>query len=291
MTAKLHQRVLNGLLVVCVFALAGCGGTDHQRRGSLPPPVTAQSPLTVMTFNIRLGLGRGDPHRDILRMSAQWGRNLDAVIDAIRSADPDIVGLQEVAGPGQLWNIAQALDMNHAYVGHDAGSGQARQRGMGLLSKYPIVSSRGASLSENRNFIVATISIGKTNISVANIHRSHLEFTDESMPFLMAELAKSRLPTILIGDFNIAPGAKVLNKPGKKRLQPVLDRFLDTAVEARTDRAKFARQAGTWHGGGRIDYVFAENGKFSVLDAGLVAEKHRDASDHVAYSAKLYFKE
>jgi endonuclease/exonuclease/phosphatase family metal-dependent hydrolase len=287
MTAKC---ALKGWLVLAVFALAGCGAPNHQRTGPLPPPITAETPLTVMSFNVRLGLGRADPNRDILRMQSQWGRNLDAVIDAIRSADPDIVGLQEVAGPGQLWNIAQALDMNHAYVGHKTGNSPALKRGVGILSKFPIVSSRGAALSENRNFVIATIDVGKKRISVASIHRSHLEFSEESIPFLMAELAKSQLPTLLVGDFNFPPNAKMLNAPGRKRLQPVLDRFLDTAAEARTSSAKFVREAGTWHGGGRVDYVFAEIGHFRVLDAGLVAAQHQQASDHVAYIAKVKFK-
>ncbi len=291
MAKKLHRRGLTYLLVLAVFALAGCAATNYLRTGPVPPPITAKSPLTVMSFNIRLGLGQEDPHRDILRMSAQWGRNLNAVIEAIRSADPDIVGLQEVAGPEQLREIAQALDMNHSFEGYDTGSDLAPEWGVGILSKYPITSSSGVAMSENRNFIIATIDVGTKIISVANIHRWHLEFTEESMPFLMAELAKIQLPTLLIGDFNIMPKAKMLNAPSKKRLQPVLDRFLDTAEEARTKTAEFVRQLGTWHGGGRIDYVFTEKGQFSVLDAGLVAEKQREASDHVAYFAKLKFKD
>ena len=111
------------------------------------------------------------------------------------------------------------------------------------------------------------------------------------MPFLMAELAKIQLPTLLIGDFNIVPKAKMLNDPSKKQLQPVLDQFLDTAEETQTKSAESVRLVGTWHGGGRIDYVFAEKGQFSVLDAALVADKHREASDHIAYFAKLKFKD
>ena len=120
-------------------------------------------------------------------MKDEWGRNLDAVIEAIRSADPDIVGLQEIASPGQLWDIAEALDMNHSFVGHYTGSDPAPGWGVGILSKYPITSSSKATLSEYRNFIIATIDVGTRKISVANIHRWHLEFTEESMPFLTAE--------------------------------------------------------------------------------------------------------
>lgn len=288
MTAKIHQRALTCLLVLAVLGLAGCA---PPKKAPPPPPITANSPLTVMSFNIRLGLGRKDPHRDIMRMRSQLGRNLDAVIDAIRSANPTIVGLQDVAGPDQLRKIARALGMKHAFVPHDPDRDPDVQRGVGILSKYPIISSSRVTLSANRNFIIATLDVGSNKITVANIHRSHLEFTEESMPFLMAELAKSQNPTLLIGDFNILPNAKMLNHPGKNRLQPVLDRFLDTAEQARTKAADFVRQAGTWHGGGRIDYVFAQKGQFRILDAGIVAVRHQDASNHFAYFAKLKFKE
>lgn len=285
MTERFHHRAFSYLLVLAALLLAGCGASDHSRKGL--QPISAASPLTVMSFDIRLGLGRGDPYKDIMRMSDQWGRNLSAVIDAIRSADPDIVGLQEVAGPDQLREIADELDMNQVYVAHDENA----NRGVGILSKYPIVSSRGAALSANRNFIVATIDVGTKKILVASILRWHLEFTEESMPFLLAELAKSKLPTVLVGDFNMTPDAQMLHKPGTKRLHGVLERFLDTAAEANSKSAETARQVGTWHGGGRTDYVFAEKGRFGVVDAGIVAQQYRNASNHIAYFAKLKFRE
>ena len=111
------------------------------------------------------------------------------------------------------------------------------------------------------------------------------------MPILMGELAQIQLPIVLIGDFNILPEAKMRKNAGKKRLQPILDKFLDTALEAQTKSAANVLLAGTGQDGGRIDYVFAEKGKFSVLNASLVAGKHRDASKHVAYFAKVIFKE
>jgi len=291
MAQKLHRRGVACLLVLAVFALTGCAAPTYVRTGPVPPRITANSPLTVMSFNIRLGLGREDPHRNIFHMRDQWGRGLGAVVEAIRSADPDIVGLQEVAGPEQLWKIAQVLDMNHAFVWHETGSDVKPWSGVGLLSKYPITSSTPAAMSDNRNFIIATIDAGTKKISVVNIHRWHLESSEDSMQFLMGELGKRQLPTLLMGDFNILPGDKTLKDPGRKRLQPVLDQFVDSAEAARTKEAEYVRQAGTWHGGGRIDYVFAEKGRFSVLDAGLVAASHRDASDHIAYFAKLIFKE
>jgi endonuclease/exonuclease/phosphatase family metal-dependent hydrolase len=291
-TAKYFRHcALTILLAVALVTTAGCATSDQEtRKASLPQPISAQSPLTIMSFNIRLGLGQGNPTRDVARMRDQWGRNLNAVVEAIRSQDPAIVALQEVAGPDQLQELAQALGMNHAFVEHETGSKQPPWWGVGILSRYPITSTLKAALSENRNFIIATIDVGPRQIAVANIHRSHLEPVDASMPFLMAELAQIKHPILLVGDFNILPEALVRKNRNKKQLQPVLNRFVDTARAAHTESAAQAILEGTGHSAGRIDYVFAEKGKFKILDAGLVAKEHRDASNHVAYFAKLAFR-
>ena len=46
-----------------------------------------------------------------------WGRNLDAVIAAIRAGNADIIGLQEVAGVPKARKIADALNMNFVLNG------------------------------------------------------------------------------------------------------------------------------------------------------------------------------
>jgi endonuclease/exonuclease/phosphatase family metal-dependent hydrolase len=251
----------------------------------LPPPVTEDHPLTVMTFNIRLGLGPENPNRDVQRMSDQWGRNLEDVINAIRSENADIIGVQEVAGPDQLREMAQALDMHHVYVKHDTVDNRPSWWGVGILSKYPITSTAKRAMSDTRNFIIATIDVGSKKIAVATIHRNHLEFSADFLPILLGELSQVSLPTLLMGDFNIRPNARMQKNRQKRELQPVLEKFLDTAVAAQTQSAQRARVIGTGHNGHRIDYVFAQKGQFNVLDAGLVDQAHRKASNHIAYYA------
>ena len=292
MATTIQKYIPSCFLILAIIALAGCAATDqppYVRKGPPPPPVSAQAPLTVMTFNIRLGLGQGNPRQDILRMRSQWGRNLGNVIEAIRSKDPDIVGLQEVANPGQLRQIAQALDMNHFFVWHETGTTLKPYWGVGLLSKYPIKSSLRAALSDDRNFIVATIKVRDRLISVANIHRSHHQFGEESLPILLGEMRQIRLPTLLLGDFNVSPNARMLRNRNMRKLQPILNDFQDTAVSAGTESAKQARVVGTGQNGRRIDYVFVEKSHFDVLDAGLVASRHRKASKHIAYFTELKF--
>ena len=237
-----------------------------------------------------MGLGQENPQGELDDMSSEWGRNLDAVIDAIRSVDPDIVGLQEVAGSSQLREIATALNMNFAYVGHDTGSALDPWWGVGVLSKHPITASKDVVMSEERNFIITTVDTGGRKIAVVNVHRPFLEIEETSLRKLMRELVDVRLPVVLMGDFNLKPEEITLDDPGKKRLQPVLDQFLDTAVEAETKSAESVCLTGTFRNGARIDYVFAENDRFEVLDAGVAPDKHRDASDHFAYFGKLIFK-
>lgn len=279
-------RCLSLGLVFALSALTGCSSTDNAR-----PPVTADAPLTVMSFSIRLGLGRGDPLGNISRMQSQWGRNLDAVIEAIRAADPDIVGLQAVAGPDQLREIAEELDLNSAFVWHESEIDPKPWWGVGILSKFPIVATDKIPMSEDRNFIVATIDVGGKKIAVASIHRSHLDSSEDSIRLLMGRMGQSTLPSLITGNFNLLPNARTLKSPRRYQLQPVLGRFLDTGRQAQTKGGQYARQAGTWHGGGRVDYVFAEKDRFSVVDAGVVSGKHRDASDHMPYFAKLIFKD
>ncbi len=263
---------------------------NNIRTAPPPSPISASHPLTVMSFNIRMGLGQENPQGELDDMSSEWGRNLDAVIDAIRSVDPDIVGLQEVAGSSQLREIATALNMNFAYVGHDTGSALEPWWGVGVLSKHPITASKDVVMSEERNFIITTVDTGGRKIAVVNVHRPFLEIEETSLRKLMRELVDVRLPVVLMGDFNVKPEEKTLDDTSKKRLQPVLDQFLDTAVEAKTKSSEFVCLTGTFRNGARIDYVFAENDRFEVLDAGVAPDKYRDASDHVAYFGKLIFK-
>ena len=83
-------------LILLILLISACQTTDTARSDLL---VSKDLSLTIMSYNIRLGLGQEDPKGDIYRMP--WGRNLDAGIAAIRAGNADIIGLQEVAGVPQ----------------------------------------------------------------------------------------------------------------------------------------------------------------------------------------------
>lgn len=270
------------LLVLC-FVVA-C-----QTPKIAPPlsPATTDQNLTIMSFNIRLGLGQEDPKGDIYRMP--WGRNLDDVISAIRAGNADIVGLQEVAGVPQARKIADALNINYAFEWHQTGSSRLPWWGVAILSPHPIISSRGAQISmgrgNTRHIVIASIATPIGPVTAVSIHKDK-DLTDGlSFKNILREIEDERTPVLLIGDLNV--------KPDDPRLTPFFRKFSDTARSASTKGARNAEARGTFVRSKqrRIDYVFSETSRFQVLDAYLLAEEYQSASDHIAYVAKVKLKQ
>jgi len=97
-------------LILLILLISACQTIDKTRSDL---PASKDQSLTIMSYNICLGLGQEDNKGDIYRMP--WGRNLDAVIAAIRAGNADIIGLQEVAGVPKARKIADALNMNFVF--------------------------------------------------------------------------------------------------------------------------------------------------------------------------------
>ena len=277
-----NRRSSSVLLTIAVLALMGCQTTGNLRTGPSPNPITKESPMTVLSFNIRLGIGQEGAQGDIYHLN--WGQNLGDVIEAIRSVDPDVVGLQEVAGVGQIKEIAETLNMNYAFEWHGTGSSREPWWGVGVLSKYRIVATEGVEISSGRadtkSILIANLDAAGRKLTAISVHKDKDLNDGSSIANILNALPDSETPVILIGDFNI--------EPDKSRLIPLTRRFQDTARSVDTATTSVARERGTFYWSGRrIDYVFADKGHFRVVNAGLVPEKHHDASDHIAYYAKL----
>ncbi len=281
---RLRNHALTKHLLYPVFLLvlfiSACQTTSETHS---PPPVSKDHDLTVMSFNIRLGLGQEDPKGDIYRMP--WGRNLDSVIAAIRAGNADIIGLQEVAGVPQARKIAEALDMNFVFEWHQTGSSRLPWWGVAILSPHPITTSRGAQIStgrgNTRHIVLATIASPIGPVTAVNIHKDKDLIDGLSFKNILKEIEDEKVPVLLIGDLNV--------KPDDPRLAPFHEKFTDTVRAAPTKAAREAEARGTFVRSKqrRIDYVFAETSRFRVLDAFLIAKEHHSASDHIAYVATL----
>lgn len=114
---------------VAVF-LNGCSEPAEQAKPS-PDPVS----LKVMTFNIEYGGAHV---------------SFDKVVEAIRLADADIVGIQEAEG--NLARLAAALDWHYDLRNY-------------VISKHPLLDPPGAE----GNYLYVEIAAGKM-VAISNIH-------------------------------------------------------------------------------------------------------------------------
>lgn len=273
-------RVLRLVPALLALALSACAATIANTRDySRQPPPPSVSELKVLTYNIRLAAGRYEFAREVYDLP--WGKNLSGVVAAIRSADADVVALQEVAGAAQAKSLATALNMNFSYEGHQTGSMRASWWGVAVLSKFPILDAQGTAISSGRgntkHILAATIDVAGKPYTFVSIHKDKDLFDGASIRNILAAIADVQGPVVLAGDFNI--------QPGDLRLKMLAARFVDTATAVDTPGARHATSRGT--GFGRIDYVFAQDSSFKVIDAGLLDKEHEDASDHFGYWARL----
>ena len=272
------------IITLCglILTITACSSVSNIRPDATTP--NFQSNLTVMSFNIRHGCGRQDWGNTSTTFFKACAKKYDEIIAAIKSADPDVVGLQEV-NRGQAGTIAKALDMNYSYSTHNS-SGYGSYWGNAVLSKFKILESQsigiGGSSGRNRSMVAVTAIVNDMPIAFVSIHTDHRLNNQESVNRILHSVDSLSVPVILIGDFNMHP-----SDPRLSLLKENGD-FIDSARETE----KQGQALGTWGApqSTRIDYVFVQSEYFNVLNSALVAEEHHQASDHLAYYTVIEWK-
>jgi len=288
------KQILIIVLMITVWTLFlnGCSGFDNIRE--MDGTEKKKDAITVMAFNIRFGCGVKNWGNSSSYFFKTCEKNLNKIAEAIKSADPDIVGLQEV-GRGQAPKLAKILNMNYTFNTHNT-SGYGSWWGNAILSKQIILDSTQTSIggiaNRNRSIISARIKINGHDTTVISVHTHHKLYSSRSVRKIMKYVDTVPDPVILIGDFNMRPHdsrweeIKELRQ-GFERTQKqprVSDRiFVDTVEEAKSNSQNEVKVSETFPRLGRIDYVLVEKKFFDVHEARLVTEKHRKASDHYAY--------
>ncbi|MEU6876115.1 endonuclease/exonuclease/phosphatase family protein [Streptomyces sp. NPDC046751] len=210
-----------------------------------------------MTFNIHHG---ADPD-DVL--------HLERVAETVRQSGADVVGLQEVDRNfasrsdfvDQASWLAERLGLHLAYGANldldPEKPGDPRRRyGTAILSRFPIVNSRNTLLprsetGEQRGLLEADLLVRGEKLRFLN---THLEDTSQAdrltqVAAVNAIVNGSRLPTVLVGDLNTAPGSE--------EIAAMTRRLTDTWPVA-GKRDGFTYDSVNPHE--RIDYVFASQG-------------------------------
>ena len=240
-------------------------------RAAAPPPIA----LRVMTYNIQYGGG---------------GRNLDSIIGVIRTADADIVALQEVdvrwsdrsSFADQAAAIATALGMQVRFAPiYDlpGGARGTRQFGVAVLSRHPITGftnhllTRLSTQDSNAvprpqpGFLESTIDVRGVPLRVFNTHldyRRDPAVRRAQVAEMLVHIARAGGPVLLTGDLNAPPDAA--------ELQPLFTRLRD-AWPASAGPGATIPVADPQR---RIDYVLIDE-SFEVRNAWVPATL---ASDH-----------
>ena len=241
--------------------------------------------MRVMTLNMRYGSGSdklGDPGYDLPSSS----QKVKAVADAVRSVDPDIVALQEVRNQRQAENLASLTGMSCVYASHPLGYRlYFFEWGLAFLYRLELRETLGRSIlidrrtGVGRTGLLCRVAADETVITFINLHFDH-DRKQTQMENLLRVLEELPPPVCLLGDFNCDPQDPLL--------EPLKNQMADTCLLADTPLSREASAAGTLVGnGGRRDYIWVDPERFSVHEAGLVAEPHRTVSDHIGYWADI----
>ena len=279
---KMNRAVAYGFAVLGVLLLTAIGIRSPRAD------TAAVAPLTVLSYNIRIGAGIQRWKASPYRLKNDATLDLKPIVAAIRSINPDIVGLQEVLGESQASELGESLGMHHAYVQHGIGR-HGSWWGVAVLSKYPIQSTDRVQISSGRgntkSMLVAAIDLGGRLASFISIHKDKDLDDGESLRVAMQYIGRIERPTVLIGDLNM--------EIYDERLEVLAPRFRDSADGLLTPGAIQARERGTWDSriidrpNRRIDYVFIDPSYWTVQDVGLLPTEHWHASDHIGYFARI----
>jgi len=237
--------------------------TDTHQPPTVPPPLT----LTVMSYNIRHGLGM-DNRVDLGRIEV-----------VLKEYAPDLVALQEVdCRLARSENVDQAAELGKR-LDMDARFGMAMplyggEYGNAVLSRFPFSRSENHALPHSKDREPRTAIVGWTapvpgvEIAFASTHLDYLaDPTDRLMQTREIDrwLSGGEGPAVLAGDFN-APWEDA-------SLQTLAECWLDTA--GGTHPPSFPADEPTV----RIDHVLAAPPRrWRVKDIQVLDE--RMASDH-----------
>jgi endonuclease/exonuclease/phosphatase family metal-dependent hydrolase len=264
------------LFIIAIFLIApACKPIKSVRPGERK--IVRGACLQLMTYNIRVGAGRDGLLTPVKYLTTSESK-MKKIVSAIRSLDPDIIGLQEVRGTAQAAFLADSLGMNYVYLSHEDSR---LEWGLAVLSRFKILEYYGKIIRTDqkkpRVAVVCTIDLHDSTVTIINVH-FHLGDYDEQIDKTMRLMRGVAVPVILMGDLNLIDPADGLG--------PIKTKLVDTCEVVDTKYSQEAKDIGTHRfGSKRLDYIFVDPNHFSVLEAGLLPEEHRSASDHIGYFA------
>jgi endonuclease/exonuclease/phosphatase family metal-dependent hydrolase len=198
-------RLLAGLFIATSVA---CASSPSLRATAAPDSSSSrgEGELRVMTFNIQSAL-----------------KGLDTVAETIRSAQPDIVALQEVdvntrrsAGLNQSAELAQRTGLRH-YAHFRTTTLHGGDYGVGIISRFPLESVEQFPLpvekgSEPRTVARILMKVHGQEVSVYVTHLTRRPFNGairvRQSAAIMKLMESDPRPKLLMGDMNDTPDSR-----------------------------------------------------------------------------------
>jgi len=254
-----------------------------------------ENEITVMTYNIRIGVGMVKPGTPPAKLKKS-PKILDEIVAAIKSVNPDVVGLQEVYGKKMAKKLSKMLGMEYSYRRHGDNE-HAAWWGVAILSKHKILKTKGYSVFYGgdkpyraRALLMSTIDFNGKKITFYNTHYQDKDGALKKEPKnTMKRIAKSKNPVILMGDLNMVPDDPLF--------KPITDKLKDSCEAVNNENSAFVKTNGTFQSPNnpkydhwRIDYIFYDPESSQVLDVGLLDKEHWNASDHIGYFSRIKLK-
>lgn len=225
--------------------------------------------------------------------AGDWATRQRLIVDAIRRADPDVIGFQEILEDKakNLPNQADTLGaMLPGYAVHFTAvdpEGSPKRYGNAILSRLPVIetaSKKLEPLNDFRTAIRARVDVGGRAVDIVNTHLAHQPDAGpvraRQIADLLGWLPTDGTPLVAVGDFN-AP----LEDSG---LAGLAARGLQTALPPGAAQTTLVTSRG--HSARVIDHIFVERDRFTVTDARTIADQPVNGeypSDHYGVAATL----
>ena len=206
------------------------------------------------------------------------------VVDLVREANPDVIGLQEVKNDDperDVIDFLTRLGYEHVFAPVKKVWGDKTYNdGPAIFSKYPIRKSKIHTLSDEnaRAAVQADIEVGGRTLHVFSTHLIHTHQQPSELQDSQVEKLLKLLPetmTVVMGDFNATPESNAIQKM-KQALR-------DTDANSTPTWSVYPEGCVTCNPqkiDTRLDYIFVSKD----LQARDFRVEESDASDHLPVS-------